>query len=170
MAEKKHLQRKDAPFYDTHLIGPQEKVRFFDKDNIGRPLYTNIETPRCVTMEWDTYLCLAIGVRLVGKSRDDEDIYLDHLRTVFTVGNQPQWEGIGPCLSMLRHVFSAEEIKRLGREIDGNAMPRVGYHFARPIFIPRKQNFSVYVQSSKELPEISLVRVQLFGVLQREIK
>lgn len=174
-------ERRDYTFYDTHNLEPGQSRSFFERDcqrNIGDKFKTNVSVAGQLSRE-KTYHCLALGARLLGKTRAEEDLLLDHLHINFTLGDRPQHEILGPQASMLRHVFSAEELAELERVIDEPsgkppvARPpvdaRVGYHFVKPIIIPVRQNMAVHVTASKELPEAVTVRVHLLGIQSRNI-
>lgn len=174
------IERRDAIFYDTNKLEPGQEVQFFDNKNVGDMFLTNLQVARELASD-QTYVMLAIGVRLLGKTREQEDLLLDHLRVTINIGDIPRFTAVGPHVSMLRHIFSKEELERLEREdrqrferhadeSPRRAPPqRVGYHFARPIILPAGQLFYVEVEASKELPEAVTARVHIFGLQTRDV-
>lgn len=192
-------ERRDKIWYDTNAIEPGQgkrswvdAVRFFGNKNIGDDFLTNLQCAGTFGSD-STYICLGIGVRLIGEPREQEDLLLDHLRFSLVVGDHNLWDGMGPHLSMLRHVYTKEEIEQYMRlvdeppteeqttspwqkykpgEIHRTKLPPhrpPAYLFGRAIVIPVRQHVSVTAQSSDYLPRAVVARVHLFGLQTRDI-
>jgi len=174
-------ERRDKTFYDTHSIhAGRERVRFFGNKNIGDYFLTNMHVGNQLAQE-QTYVCLGIGMRLIGEPREQEDLLLDHLLVTVIVGDKPQWDGIGPHLSMLRQYYTKEEIESRAAAIEkftdeeriGLGIPPANrppcYLFAAPIVIPVRQRFEVTVEPSDYLPRSVVARVHLFGLQTRDV-
>ena len=62
-------ERLDVMFYDTNRIEPGNQVDFFGRKNMGSEFHTNIQVPNQLASD-QTYILMAIGVRLIGKTRE----------------------------------------------------------------------------------------------------
>ena len=153
----------DKIWYDTGSIEPGQHARLFDKKNIGEYHKTNI--PGAGVLHYEMKCSIrSIGVRLIGKSRSEEDLLLDHLHVTLSIGDHPQFDILGPHASTLRHVLSKEELDRLEIQADdAPSFERMGYHLKNHIVVPIRQNMSVQVFASKQLPEAVNFRVYLYG-------
>lgn len=174
-------EKRDKIFYDTNAVEPNQEIRFFGNKNIGDKFLTNMYVGNQLTQD-QTYVCLGIGMRLIGEPREQEDLLLDHLHVEFLLGDRTTWDGIGPHLSMLRHYYTKEEIEKRACAIDkmseeerkGMNMPPATrppcYLFARPIVIPVRQRLEVTVKGSDYLPRsVVVARVHLFGLQTRDV-
>lgn len=177
-------EKRDKIFYDTRTVEPGQSVRFFtpDRDSgLGDRLITNMLIGGMLPAEW-THLVYAIGARVIGSSRDEEDRLLDHIRMSLSVMDRETHDIMGPHASMLRHIFSREELDRLevvsdenpNTDDDGVINPgfdceRRGYHFAIPIMIPARCGFDVLVEATRDLPRAVHMRIHLFGINERSL-
>lgn len=175
---------RDHVFYDTATIEPGAEVSLFETPRIGKMNCTNLQQPNCLSYK-HSYAVLAIGARLLGKSRVEEDLLLDHLRLTVLAGSADPLTLVGPHVSMIRHALSAEELKEIEvvydrlpperkeehwyRKDKPNYTFRVGYHFIRPLIIEPCQRFTVQVDATT-LQETVTLRVHLFGLETREIR
>ena len=178
-------ERRDKTWYDTNRVEPGRSVEFFDNKNIGDKFLTNMRVANSMAGD-ATYIVLVIGVRLIDKTREQEDLLLDHLHVELVIGDKTCYDALGPHLSMLRHVFLRSELERMERvsanppsDYDSEWVRvardkewtspsiRVGYHLARPLVIPTRMRFNVGVSASEQLPEVVNMRVHLFGLETR---
>lgn len=166
-------------------------VRLFGKEALT---HGNLRVPGSpsITDANRAYLATGIGARLVGVPREREAQLLDFISIALIIGDQPQWDGLGPHLAILRHVINGDrlpEYERLADEppsqyealgptyeevgeesLDWDPSPwRIsGYTFGRPIIIPTRQSFNVHVEIDPDLPEEDwrplTLRVQLYGI------
>jgi hypothetical protein len=160
-------ERREKSWYDTHVLEAGQTLAFFGKDAVVGDLFrTNMHAVGNLPPSYG-YIILGIGARLIGKSRDQEDLLLDHLHFTIVVGDRPIFDAIGPHLSMLRHYYTEEEMLRMKAYLDaeGTRAIRPCYILARPIVIPTGQNFCVRVQAAPTLPEAVKLRTYLFGLM-----
>lgn len=176
-------ERRDKTWYDTNRIDRGKSVEFFGNANIGDKFLTNIQVANSIA-PGSTYMAFVLGARLIGKTREQEDLLLDHLRVELIIGDKSCYDALGPQVSMLRHVFLRSELERLEKEARAcdtesawmqgekkweSPALRVGYHFGKPLMIPPRMPFHVNVMASSELPEPVDMRVHLFGLETRDV-
>ena len=181
-------ERHDKTWYDTITIEPGQEGSLFDSkgrnDRLGDRFKTNLSVPYQIN-ESNPYLLMAIGARAIGKTRQEEDLLFDHLYGELVIGDVPRFDFLGTQLSMLRHVFSKEELEKL--EVDArapwgprspgeeqlrvSALPftRVGYHFGRALVIRTRMSYELRMKASKQLPEAVNLRVYLFGLTVKDV-
>lgn len=179
-------ERRDRVLYDTHKVWPGREERFFGNANVGDRTKTNMQLGNCLASD-KTFTIMAIGVRLLGKTRDQEDLLLDYLRSELVIGDKPYCDDLGPRYSMLRRADTQESLKRLEKEtqteidlasdwVESRAKTLedlpvflLGYQLAAPLVIPIRQSFNFTVSPGKETPEVLDVRVHLFGLETRQV-
>jgi hypothetical protein len=104
-------ERRDKIYYDTMVIEPGQDVRMFGNRNIGNFHLCNLQIAGQLA-PYGSFAMLAIGTRCVGKTREEEDLLLDHLCIEVMIGDRPYVDLYGPYASMLRHLFTREEMER----------------------------------------------------------
>lgn len=177
-------ERRDKTWYDTHSLEQGGRKNFFRDDcRPGEDIFMTNMMMRGQMSSDQTYVCLGIGMRLIGEPREQEELLLDHLHVNFIVGDRPMWDGIGPHLSMLTMTThklpqlddgepeaTEGEWKKADKHTPAVDARRVCYLFARPIIIPVRQNMSVDVKASDWLPRAVIARVHLFGLQTRDVQ
>ena len=110
-------ERRDKIWYDTCLVRPNtiNPVRFFTTANIGDIHKTNLQVAGSFSTD-QTYIAMGIGARLLGKTRAEEDLLLDHIHIQFVMGDMPQHDIMGPHASMLSPVYTEEELETYQRK------------------------------------------------------
>lgn len=173
-------ERFDNPIYDTELVEPGQNKRFFHRvHNRGDITRTNMQYPGQFPGD-STYIIGGIGLRLVGKSQEEEDLLLDHLFATVILGDKPYGPYPGNLCSTSRLLLESEEdaerhsrnAEKLGIE-RGTGFDRPmrlipGYCLLRPLVIPVRQAYCVEVAAAEELPEAVTVRVILLGLRTRD--
>lgn len=104
-------EKRDKSFYDTADIGPGQAMSLFANKTLEDIFKTNMERDGFVP--GTSYLVWGIGIRLIGKTREQEDLLLDHIRLVFKINDRHMYDMVGPQASILRHAFTSEELKRI---------------------------------------------------------
>jgi hypothetical protein len=175
-------ERFDSPIYDTHALEAGQEKRFFDNHrNLGDKSRTNMQVPGSFPHD-GTYIIGAIGLRVVGKSQEEEDLLLDHLFATIVIGDKPYGPYPGNVCSTTRTLLESEKdaarreratesrslAKKEGTEPPAWLVP--GYCLLRPLVIPVRQRYSVEVLAAKELPEAVLVRACIFGLRSRDVQ
>lgn len=135
--------------FDTGEVSAAQDIRLFGNTNVGDRELTNLQVPGRLAGN-DTALIESIGVRVLGQSKSAEMIILGYVNLTFTLGDMPQFELTGPCLSTLIE-----------------SQPR-GYELRKGVIIPVRQHFSVHVRGSRDLVEPVRLKVILHGVGSRE--
>jgi hypothetical protein len=168
--------------YDTERVEAGQEKRFFhDHRNLGDKSRTNMQYPGQFGGT-STYIIGAIGLRIVGKSREEEDLLLDHLFATVIIGDKPYGPYPGSVCSTTRTLLESEEDaerreratesrsldKRKGLEPPAWLVP--GYCLLRPLVVPVRQNYRVEVLAAKEMPEAVIVRACLFGLRGRDLQ
>ena len=156
--------KRDWIYYDTHMVELGTPAHFFGSAaNPGWIYSTNVQTKTLEASRFDVHSC---GVRLIGKTREQEDLLFDHLHFNLTFDGHSILAVIGPQVSILRHVFSKEELKRLEVETDTPPDPvtRLGYHFAVPVINHTHARIIASITALPTLPETVTARVYLFGM------
>lgn len=92
-------------------------MRLFGDENVGDWRKCNLHVSGRLGFASSYYLH-AIGARLLGKTREEEELLLDHIRLTFVMGDRPQIEILGPHASMLRHVYTRDEVERMQLMLD----------------------------------------------------
>ena len=175
-------ERFDNPMYDTELVEAGQEKRFFcGNHNIGNKTRTNMQVSGMFP-GGSTYLVGGIGLRLVGKSQEEEDLLLDHLFVTIVIGDKPYGPFPGVLCSTSRLLLESEEdadrqlrlAEKLGEEHGTGFEPPQwlipGYCFLRPLMIPTRQSYCVEVLAAKELPEAVTVRAILLGLRTRDVQ
>lgn len=164
------LCERDQPFYDTCRLEPGQEVRLFGRYNVGYMHFTNIQVSGQLAAD-QTYVLRSIAARCIGRTREEEVALLDHILITLTVNDCPEHVAIGPQLSMLRDIFSAEELDEMQTVIDEGKLPvrRLGYHLDPPSIIPVRVNVGVTVEAAPTLPHAVDLRVYLFGKQRRDV-
>lgn len=152
-------ERRDAVYYDTHLMEPGQEVQFLNHpSNIGDFHRTNMQTPGILSFD-QTYTILGFGLRLIGTIREEEDLLLDQFTVNPIIGDR----SYGPYLGILCSVLKSED------EEPNDKIPKPGYTLKRPLVIPVRMSFSLNVSRSPEPGPALVVRAMLFGLNTRAV-
>ena len=185
-------ERFDTPMYDTELVEAGQERRFFHHHhNLGDKSRTNMQVPGQFPGD-GTYIIGGVGLRLVGKSQEEEDLLLDHLFLTVIIGDKPYGPFPGSVCSTTRMLLESEEdADRRSRYNEERATKDAarekllgvkkkeafhapwltpGYQLLRPLVIPVRQMYCVEVLAAKELPEAVTVRALLFGLRTRDVQ
>lgn len=180
-------ERREVVLYDTHKVWPGQRTCYFGNTNVGDRTKTNMQIGNCLASD-RTFTIMAIGVRLLGKTRAQEDLLLDYLHSELVIGDKPYEDNLGSRYSMLRRADSQKSLEQLEEEtqtkfdlttdwVEANDKNKdnlpaflVGYSLATPLVIPIRQSFSFAIHPGKETPEVLDVRVHLFGLQTRRVQ
>ncbi len=184
---KEMFERRDRCLYDTHAVWPGREARFFGNTNVGDRTKTNMQLGHVLPSD-RTFTIGAIGIRLLGKTRDQEDLLSDYVEGELIVGDRPKFNVMGSACSMLRRVDTQKSLEQLEADLDRpldlvtdwvEAETRhpledfpsflLGYQLVKPITISLRMNFSFSIFADKKLPEVMDVRVYLFGLETRQV-
>lgn len=171
-------ERLDRVYFDTHLVGPNMRKRYFGADCSLDPAVTNIAYQRGVLHPELPTFVFAIGLRLFGKTRDEEDRLLDQFQAELWIGDKPYGAIPGHLLSTFRYVNEEDEIamndlaRAEARECGACDMRMAflpGYVLQRPITIPVRQYMNLTVTADPALKAPLVVRAMLFTLLVRDV-
>lgn len=181
----RYQERYDSVVYDTETVEGGKHYRFFGSPAIGLTHVTNMRFAGFFGHN-KTFIIGSIGARLLGTTKDEEDVLLDHIAMRIVLGDKPYPIVMGPVASMLRELYAKEDAEELERVVD---MPPetderyrltdklypahfgyMGAHLSRPIMIPTRLGFCVEVDVSQSLPRPVDLRVHLFGLETRDVQ
>jgi hypothetical protein len=141
---------------------PGQEIRFLDtSSSIGKYHRTNMQLRGQLASNQTMTVC-AVGLRLIGLSRNEEDPLLDHFMVTVSIGDHPYGPYPGNVCSTLRHVTADP--------IDEPHAYLPGYVLLRPLVIPIRMNFALVISAAKTLPRAVNVRGMLFTLNTREIQ
>ena len=158
------VERRDKCYYDTHTMEPGQELRFMRDCKIGEYHHTNMEV-RGQLVSDQTVFIFAVGLRLIGLSRDEEDLLLDHFIVTPCIGDHPFGPYPGSVCSTLRYVNEEDAAD----PIDEPKAYLPGYVLLRPLCIPVRQNFALVINAAKTLPRTVTARGMLFTLQQRDV-
>ena len=147
-------ERFGDPLYDTYEVARGGEHKFLKDDlaflnNGPAPKErTNMPLPGFLKGD-DTYIVEAIGLRLLGKTRDEEYKLLDHLIATPTVGDKTYGYLPGNLCSTYRLLPDDEPLT------DDDFIP--GYVLPSPLMIPTRMGFHLDVVVSESLPVDSIM-------------
>lgn len=173
------IERRDKCHYDTHLMEAGQSIRFLSKLDTGlesRLGHRNtLQVAGQLTTDL-TYVILSIGLRLFGKTQDEEDALLDYFTVTPTLGDHPFGPYPGNVCSTLRFLeekepLPPEELEPKNTIIDCNTCRSYspGYILLKPLVLPVRQSFNLHVSASPLLPEATVVRGMVFGLASRDV-
>jgi len=145
----------DRVIYDTHRIEPGQSIFFFGAAEVGDRHRTNMLC-RGMLPGGQTATVCALGLRILGATRDEEDALLDHFTMGFALMDRMHGNYPGSVLSTLRNLSEVE--------VDLDNHPGLflpGYVLQRPIVIPTRAAFYVEVCAATSLPGAVHVRAIL---------
>ncbi len=178
-------ERRDHVHFDTHAMEPGQTIRgvFGEDCAVDDPQRTNMVRPHFLVDDM-TCRVFAFGLRLLGKTRDEEDVLLDFITFKPFVGDRRYGPYPGSLCSTLRFVNEDEEIhindvaeagaaaaaaeqRGVSDDIRTRLLP--GYILQSPIVVPVRQTFRVELAAADALPEAVIARAMLFTLLVRDI-
>ena len=137
---------REAVLYDTRVIERNTVTRFFsEKAKVGFMESTNLQTKNEIDNE-RSFRIANIGIRLIGKSWDEEYQLLDHLYVSLCIGSIPLLHFAGPFANMYKP-------------------PNFGHRLAMQVTVKAKEPLIVQVDTFKGLPESVVARVYLSGLI-----
>ena len=159
-------ERRDKCFYDTHIMEPGQELRFmgYPDCQVGEYHRTNMEVVGQLASD-QTAIIFAIGLRLIGLSRDEEDLLLDHFMVTPSIGYHSYGPYPGNVCSTLRYVNEEDAADPIDK-------PRAylpGYVLLRPLIIPARQNFALWISAAKTLPQTVNARGMVFTLQSRYV-
>lgn len=141
-------ERHDLVLYDTHRLEPGQRVSAFGSDcPVGDFERTNM-LGRGQMPHDQTVAILALGLRLVGKTVEEEDLLLDHLRLTVWIGDRPFGAYPGSLCSTFRYYNGRDDVhinELMSVEKDADAVRRgfvPGYVAAETPHGPRPPSVS----------------------------
>jgi hypothetical protein len=111
-----------------------------------------------------SYKLLALGLRLLNLTREQEDGLLDHFIVTPILGDRPYGERPGSLLSTMRHTLEDETV-----DPDNALLTTPGYILLMPIIVPVRMQFWVDVEVKAPLPRTVSARVLTFGCSVRGV-
>lgn len=150
------LERNDHVLFDTHRMEPGQVIRAFGADcPLGDGSRTNMRLPGYMAAD-QTLTILAIGLRIVGTTRDQEDPLLDHFRARLLLNGREYGPWPGSLLSTLRYANEEDQIhiNALGDGEDEVSPERIrrffipGHVLQRPIAVPTRMRFELEVAAA----------------------
>ncbi len=171
-------ERRDRVHFDTHTLEPGQTIHSAFRDDcvVDDPQRTNMENPGYLVSEM-TAAVFAFGLRLLGKTRDEEDRLLDFITFNFFLGDRPYGPYPGSLCSTLRFVNEEEEIhindvaqadERPCGACDVRMRLLPGYILQRQIMVPVRQHIHVELAAADALPEAVIARAMLFTLHVRD--
>lgn len=155
------------------IIGVRERID--EVAVINRVVEPGQTTDNDITRYDDAaYAVAGIGLRLLGKSREQEDRLLDHLSVRFRIADRPYGGWPGTILSTRRQVYEAVEYEPPKKSVPDRlvraaraTMP--GYILLRPIVVAVRMPFRVYIDADERLGQTVEARCVLFGLRNHEV-
>ncbi len=179
MPRLKGTERRDHVHFDTHPLEPGHTIPsvFLHDCVVTDPQRTNMEIPGYLANDMTTAV-FAFGLRLLGKTRDEEDRLLDFIMFTFFLGARPYGSYPGSLCSTLRFVNEDEEIhinevaesaERACGACDVRMRLLPGYILQRPLIVPVRQHIHVELAAAEALPEPVIARAMLFTLHVRDV-
>ena len=128
----------------------------------------------------ETFLIGSMGARILGRTKDEEDVMLDYISMELIIGDKAGTPIIGPSVSMLRSLGEEEMHGAIGGILNSppdtgpgyslkeSKFPApigyMGHRFSPPVDIPIRQTFQVDVEVSQSLLVPVELRIYLFGL------
>ncbi len=143
----------DKIFYDTHLIEPGQQKDFFTQiAKIGNLHDTNLEVSQQFSRDM-TATVVSFGLRLIGKSQDEEDRLLDHFLVTPFIGDKPVCgTSPGSVFNTTRYIEKCNICRSFSP----------GYIIKAPVILWVRQKINVLVQASPMMKEAHVVRIMTF--------
>ena len=163
---KDYRKTRELVFYDTASMEPGQEREFmgFDaRDRVGNKRLTNLLSPQLPSLKDEKTIIFAIGLRIMGTSRDEEDRLLDYFLIEPSIADRPYGPYPGSVCSTLRYVNE-------DAEADPTKEPMAfvpGYVLKEPLIIPALNVCWVRVLAAETLPKTCEVRVMLFTMHDR---
>lgn len=157
-------ERYDKIYYDTHNIEAGQKISFFKDVDLYRCLHN---TDVVIAGQFlDATVIFSFGVRLMGLTRDQEDVLLDDLMVQPVIRDKVFGPFPGSVLSTLRYVNEDDEADPVKDPVF--FLP--GYVLLRPLLVSSRQTFRMDISASGNFPASLLVRAMVFTMHTRELQ
>lgn len=159
-------ERFDAPFFDTATV--QDRWRFF-RDGHSRDAPDRAVTNLRQGILQNEFMACGLGFRLLGVSRQEEELALDFMKLTLVVNDRPYGPYPAGLCSTFRMCLEDED-----PGLDVRPMSP-GYNFLSAVILPRKVRVEVHLGIDRgalwKEPSCGRVRdacVYIFGLQSRD--